>query len=56
MGIEKSVEIAQARERRAKLLEEFSICETTLRRFAVKKNMSPQRMSQLLKMARDENV
>lgn len=54
MGIEKKVEIAQAKKRRSKFLHEFNLCGLTMRKFAAKKKVSPQRMSQLLKMARSE--
>jgi hypothetical protein len=54
MGIEKSVEIAQAKKRRSKFLHEFNLSGMSMRKFATKKKVSAQRMSQLLKLARGE--
>jgi hypothetical protein len=55
-GIEKKIEIAQAKLRRGNMLVEFEASGLTQFKFAKKKKISPQRMSQLLSMARDEYV
>jgi hypothetical protein len=57
MGIEKSVEIAAAKKRRAKLLKEFNRMKNTkavmtISKFSNKHCVTRQRMGQLLKMAK----
>lgn len=54
--MEKAKEIAQAKKRRAKLLEEFVRLGWTKRKFAAKHKMTDARMWQLLKKAEAENV
>jgi hypothetical protein len=56
MGIEKSVEIAAAKKRRAKLLKDFKRLQgtkagMTISKFADKHCVTRQRMGQLLNMA-----
>ena len=56
MGIEKSVEIAAAKKRRAKLLKAFNRLQgtkagMTISKFADKHGVTRQRMGQLLQMA-----
>lgn len=54
--MEKAVEIAQAKKRRAKLLAEFNRLKWTKRKFAFKHKISPERMGKLLNKAAIENV
>lgn len=53
-GIEKAVEIKRAKLRRANMLVEFEASGLTQRKFAAKKKLSPERIGQLLNMARKE--
>lgn len=53
--MEKKVEIAIAKKRRAKLLNEFNKLGWTKSKFALKHNISSARMCKLLNMAKDEN-
>lgn len=52
--MEKKVEIAIAKKRRAKLLKEFNQLGWTKSKFALKHKISPARMCKLLNMAEIE--